>query len=131
MKGDGNGIAAEDTGPWAAVVEAGRRMEARAEAKLRRQSRDFVMVPIAWVDQLAKAERAVTYRLALHLLYRAWRTRNYDDLAVSNIAAARSGVSPRSKSNGLAELEQLGLVAVTRHPKRAPTVRLLKVPRST
>jgi hypothetical protein len=91
---------------------------------------DFVMVPMMWVDRLAQSNHHGTIKLALHLLHKAWREKNYDVLKLSNVDAARVGVPARSKWRSLRELERLELVVVTSRSRRAPTIRLLKVPKT-
>jgi hypothetical protein len=88
----------------------------------------FVTVPLWWVERLRQAKRASTFLLALDLLYRAWRLKNYDALAVSNIVASQAGVSRSSKWRALRELERLGLVIIRSKKRQAPTVQVLLEP---
>jgi hypothetical protein len=62
-----------------------------------------------------------SYRLALVLVYEHWRTGGRP-LVLSNFALQQEGLSRRSKSNALAELETLGLIQVKRRQRRAPRV---------
>jgi hypothetical protein len=90
-------------------------------AKPKRWRRHFVRVPWPWVERLQKAKRVSTYRLALVLIYEQWRTGGRP-VALSNVLAHAEGLSRRSKWRAIAELENLGLIQVKRHRRRAPRV---------
>ena len=97
--------------------------------KRRRPGGEFVMVPLEWVDQLKKARRqSSTFSLAIHILHKAWRTKNWTAVKVSNIDAAKAGLSRRMKWYALRELERIGLLELTCRPKQTPVVKLLLVP---
>jgi hypothetical protein len=89
---------------------------------------DFVMVPRIWVERLERAKHVVTYRLALDVLLRAWRSKNYSSLAVSNVTATKAGISRASKWRALRELERLGLIVIMTRPSRAPSIKVLLAP---
>jgi hypothetical protein len=91
--------------------------------------REFVRVPWEWVERLQAAKRISSWRLAVLLLYEHWRIGGRD-IAVSNILARDIGLSCRSKSRGLNELESLGLIEVRRRRRTAPRVALKHLKRS-
>jgi hypothetical protein len=93
-------------------------------SKSRKWKRRFIKFPWAWMDALKTTNRSQTYRLALFLVYEHWRTGGRD-VVLSNSALKREGISPRSKSNSLRELEQFGLIKVQRRHRHAPRVTLL------
>ena len=99
----------------AAMGRAAAAKPARAQPK--RQRQQFVMVPWWWVERLKAARHVATYRVALYVLYRHWKTGK--PVPVSNKAL---GLSPRSKWRAIRELERMGLVCVQTHPARAPVV---------
>jgi hypothetical protein len=62
-----------------------------------------------------------TYRLAMLLLYENWRLGGRP-IVLSNVSALSEGLPARTKWRALGELERLGMVAVRRHPRRAPRI---------
>jgi hypothetical protein len=90
----------------------------------RKRKREFIKFPCAWADALKTTNRSQTYRLALFLVYEHWRIGG-QDVVLSNVALRRAGISPRSKTNALRELERLGLIKVQRRHRCAPRVTLL------
>jgi hypothetical protein len=96
----------------------------------RKAANDFVMVASSWVERLGQAKHIGTWPLAVDLLGRAWRSKNYETLPVSNVIAAKAGVPRGSKWKSLRELEAFGLIIVQSRPSRAPTVRVLLKPAS-
>jgi hypothetical protein len=91
-------------------------------APKRRQQ--FTIVPQAWSGRLRNARLAATLKLAIFLLYQHWWTKGRP-IKLTNVAAAKAGVSSDQKPRALEELELLGLVAVERRPKKSPVVALL------
>ena len=86
--------------------------------------RHCTVIPRAWELRLLQAKRISTYRLALELLYLRWYGKG-KAVTVSDKVAQAVKISATSKWEALAELEQLGLIEVTRSPRRAPRVVLL------
>lgn len=86
--------------------------------------RHFVRVPVLWVERLAEARHLATYRLALYLLYRSWKTGSRS-ITLSNGVLAAEGITRWTKWRALRELERLGLVGVERRPRKAPRVTVL------
>jgi hypothetical protein len=87
----------------------------------------FIKVPWFWVERLSGAHHACTWKLAMHLLYEHWRN-GRQAIVLSNSAV--EGVARRRKWEGLRELEQLGLVAIERRPRKSPLVSVLAEPES-
>lgn len=98
----------------------------RQPARRKKWRRQFVRVPWAWAERLQAARRVNTYRLALLLLYEYWRTGGRP-IALTNAGLVEEGVSPRSKTRALAELERIGLIEVKRRRGRAPRATLCHV----
>jgi hypothetical protein len=96
----------------------------KAAARARQQDR-FVIVPAIWADRLIAARHASTFKLALYLLYRHWKSGGRR-ITLANIALASAGVSRGQKWRALGELERLKLIEVARRPKKSPLVTLLK-----
>jgi hypothetical protein len=96
------------------------------KSKHKEWRRIFTVVPRAWEVRLLDAKRICTYKLALELLYIHWLDKG-QPIAVTNKVAAAAKLCARSKSNALAELEQLGLISVDRSARRSPRVTLLLV----
>jgi hypothetical protein len=86
--------------------------------------RHFVRVPVLWVERLAEARHLATYRLALYLLYRSWKTGSRS-ITLSNGVLAAEGITRWTKWRALRELERLGLVGVERRQRKAPRVTVL------
>ena len=91
--------------------------------------REFVRVPWEWAERLQAAKRISSWRLAVLLLYEHWRTGGRD-ITLSNVLARDIGLSCRSKSRGLNELEKLDLIEVRRRRRTAPRVALKHLKRS-
>jgi hypothetical protein len=83
--------------------------------------RQFVMVPMDWLDQLAGTSRANTYVVALHLLHLNWKNDGQPFL-LPNGKLEAAGVSRFAKWRALKDLEQVGLIAVEKRPKRSPKI---------
>jgi hypothetical protein len=81
----------------------------------------FVKVPCWWAERLARCRYKVTYRVALHLLYRHWKSSGRP-ISLANGVLKMEGVSRGTKWRGLRELEQLGLITVECRPNKSPMV---------
>jgi hypothetical protein len=99
-------------------VSIPEQREESSPPRVRKPKKQFVMVPLAWLDRLEGAT-GQTYRLALLLLRAAWKTRS------STVKLGNGLLSRQSKWRGLADLERRGLIRVERRPKKSPLVRLL------
>jgi hypothetical protein len=88
----------------------------------RRQQGKFVMVPVLWCEQLVSiGARDATYRVALHLLFEAWRTGNRT-VKLTNVALSKVGVGREGKRRALSQLRKAGLIAVEQRPGRNPLI---------
>jgi hypothetical protein len=96
----------------------------KAKPAKKKWQRQFIKFPWAWMDRLVATRRTTTYRLVLILVYEHWRTGGRP-IMLSNIAAAKEGLSRHSKWRALRELENLGLVVLEKRPKKSPTIRLM------
>ena len=92
-------------------------------------------MPREWELRLQQARaRPATIWLAHELLYQKWRAEQNlygpggRPIEVSREVAKGAGLSARSTSNALHELERLGLIEVDRAPPRAPRATLRHVP---
>jgi hypothetical protein len=109
------------------VVRHGRHIEIETvETGLaeRRKKKHFIKVPQPWVDRLVGAHYIVTYRVALHLLYRHWRERGAP-FTLANGVLSLKGVSRGTKWRALRELEKLGLITIERRERRSPRITVL------
>jgi hypothetical protein len=89
--------------------------------KLQKRHEHFVKVPHWWIERLARARHISTYRVALRVLYRHWKSRG-QPFALGNGAMAVEGVNRWRKWDGLRELEHLELITVERRPRKSPLV---------
>jgi hypothetical protein len=111
------------------IDPADSRMADRgAKARKKGWQRKFIRVPWVRVERLKATKRAVTYRLALFLIYEHWRGGGRP-IRLSNVMLAGDGVDRRSKWRALRELESFGLVRVERRARKSPLIALLVDPR--
>lgn len=92
--------------------------------KVQKRRQSFVKVPGLWVERLAGARYIATYRLALHVLHRHWKSCG-KPFTLSNGMVAMEGVARGTKWRGLCELEQLGLVTIERRKRKSPRITVL------
>jgi hypothetical protein len=91
--------------------------------KRNKREEDFVMISLTLLKRLKGAQgSAVT--LALILLYQGWRAHG-DSIRLTNAGLEEFGFDKDRKSRALADLEERGLIAVERSPRKSPTVRLV------
>jgi hypothetical protein len=95
----------------------------REPAKFSKRRKHFIMLPFTWSERLAGAGGQV-YALALHLLYRDWKT-NGVPIKLANGMLKIDGIGRTTKWRALVELERRGLIAIERRRGKSPTVRLL------
>ena len=108
-------------------LRVGVEPAARKLVKQKKWRRHYVMVPWAWVERLRTTKRVSTYQLAFLLLYEHWRTGG-KQIVLSNVATQAEGILPRSKSNALNKLAELGLITVERKRRCSPRVTLHHLP---
>ena len=82
----------------------------------------FVLVPKMWLEELrAMNATGSTWAVAMELLYRA---RFSPIVKLSNEAAAKMGLSPRTKWRAIDALRKRALIAVTGRPGTSPRIRV-------
>jgi hypothetical protein len=96
-----------------------RQLESTAP-RVPKRKKQFVKVPMPWVDRLDGAT-GQSYRVALLLLYEGWRA-STNTVKLGNSMVAFNGVSRQSKWRALTDLEKRGLIKVERRPKKSPLV---------
>jgi hypothetical protein len=89
-------------------------------AKIMKRVKDFVMVPMSWLDELEGCS-GHTYHVALHLLYLHWKNRG-KPFPLANGMLRYDGVSRQSKWRALLELERRGLITIERRPRKSPII---------
>jgi hypothetical protein len=94
--------------------------EAYVPRKLPKRREQFIQLPWSWFEQL-KGTSGTTYHIALYLRYLHWKGNG----APIKLANGLDGVSRKSKWRALNELEERGLIAVERRPRKSPIVKLL------
>jgi len=82
------------------------------------------MVPLWWAEQAAQATRTPKAMVWVWLLHLSW-AQNKRTFRVPNGRLADRGVSPDVKARALEQLEEAGLIQVTRETGKSPTVTLL------
>jgi hypothetical protein len=81
----------------------------------------FVKLPLRWLDRLDEINASgSTYRMATHILRRAWQRRS---MTVKLPQVGR--VSRNGRRAALRKLELAGLITVDRQPKKSPVVTVL------
>jgi hypothetical protein len=84
----------------------------------------FIKLPLIWEETLAGARASgSTYRVALLLLYMAWKSDTYV-VKLTNVALAKKGVGRKGKAAALLVLRKVGLVTVEERPRKSPIVTL-------
>ena len=92
------------------------------EAARRRRQNQFVMVPLEWKIRLGGAHSVYTFKVALELLYRHWKSGGKPVL-LPNVGI--DGVPRGTKWRALGELESLGLITIERRPKKSPRITII------
>jgi hypothetical protein len=123
---DGEGFSIEILRVDPALMQQVLEREAH-KSKREKWRRVCTVIPREWELRLLEAKRVSTYRLAIELLYLHWYGKG-KPITVSGKVAKAAKLSVRSKSNALAELEQLGLIEMERGLRRSPRVVLRHSP---
>jgi hypothetical protein len=89
--------------------------------KIRKRRKQFIKVPFTWYERLNAARHIATYRVALYVLYLHWK-HGGQPFPLANGMLAMDGVNRFRKSDGLRELEALGLVRVDRRQRKSPVI---------
>jgi hypothetical protein len=118
----------EDGKPYA--IRNGKRFEVVCEpdlvlpkAKRKEFKPEFVKVPMRWVEVLEQAKSLSAYRLALRILLEKFqRERTGGEIVLS---AEKTRMSSANRHRAAKELEQLGLIRLSRKGKYTLRVILL------
>jgi len=89
--------------------------------KMRKRRRQFIKVPFTWYERLSAARHIATYRVALYVLHLHWK-HDGQSFPLANGMLTMDGVNRFRKSDGLRELEALGLVKVDRRQRKSPVI---------
>ena len=84
----------------------------------------FVKLPLWWAEHAAKATRTPKAMVWVWLAYLAWEQRSAT-FRLPNERLRIRGVGRHAKRQALRELEQAGLIQVTRETGKPPTVTLI------
>jgi hypothetical protein len=83
----------------------------------------FVKLPLLWIERLDKIKASgSTYRLAVHILRKAWQ-RRASTVIIPNIPQ----VSRNGRRTGLRVLARVGLISVKLRSSKSPIVTVLHV----
>jgi hypothetical protein len=97
------------------AASPGKKPRVRRKAK-------FIMFPVEWQYQLTRVNADVcAYRLALHLLWEAWRSQS-NRVKLANVALKELGVGRRGKRHALEQLAEAGLISTERAARKSPVV---------
>jgi hypothetical protein len=85
----------------------------------------FVMVPLAWVEQLSTAKHRASWPVALELLRRNLKGSGQPIPLPNGQLEAKFRINRTQKWEALRELKQLGLIRIERRPRKSPMVTVL------
>jgi hypothetical protein len=92
--------------------------------KLQRRRRQFVKVPWTWIERLANTRQAATFKVALYVLHKNWRSGG-KPFTLSNSAV--EGVSRWQKWRALDELEHIALITIKRRKRKTPLITAVEI----
>jgi hypothetical protein len=95
-------------------------------ARIRKQRRQFIMVPWMWLEKLAKAPMAngAAHQVAWHLLYSHFKSRG-KPFRLPNGWLRYNGIDRWTKWRCLNDLERRGLILIERRNRKSPVIRVL------
>jgi hypothetical protein len=88
----------------------------------RRRRQPFVMVPLAWIEQLSKPKHRASWPVALELLRRNLRHNGQPFPLANGQLEAKFRINRTQKWEALRELEQLDLIRIENRPRKSPMV---------
>jgi hypothetical protein len=97
------------------------RERAVVPQRIKKRHRQFVQLPLAWVDILARNSRNKTFAVLCHLVHLKWK-QGGGPIKVPNGFLEMLGVKPDAKSYALNKLESLGIISVERRDNKSPIV---------
>ena len=89
--------------------------------RIKKRHRQFVQLPLAWIDILARNSRNKTFAVLCHLVHLNWK-QGGGPIKVPNGFLEMLGVKPDAKSYALNKLENLGIISVERRENKSPIV---------
>jgi hypothetical protein len=89
--------------------------------RIKKRHRQFVQLPLAWIDILARNSRNKTFAVLCHLVHLNWK-QGGGPIKVPNGFLEMLGVKPDAKSYALDKLERLGIISVERRNNKSPIV---------
>jgi DNA-binding transcriptional ArsR family regulator len=89
--------------------------------RIKKRHRQFVQLPLACVDLLARNSRNKTFAVLCHLFHLSWK-QGGGPIRVPNGFLEMLGVKPDAKSYALNKLESLGIISVERRDNKSPIV---------
>jgi hypothetical protein len=97
------------------------RERAVVPQRIKKRHRQFVQLPLAWIDILARNSRNKTFAVLCHLVHLNWK-QGGGPIKVPNGFLEMLGVKPDAKSYALNKLENLGIISVERRENKSPIV---------
>jgi hypothetical protein len=94
----------------------------------KRKQEAFVMLPLHWAADMAKATGTAAAMVWILLSYTAWKE-NSPTFPLTNTTLAHFGIGREVKRRVLEKLEAAGRIKVKRRSTRAPIVTLLVTPK--
>jgi hypothetical protein len=111
------------------VIRHGRRIAIKTLNPIgtpkRKRAEPFVMVPLRWAEQAARATSTPKAFVWLWLLHLTWKAKN-NTVPLSNGQLQKPGVHRHTKARALKELEAAGLIRVVQGHRKTPVVTVLK-----
>ena len=89
--------------------------------RIKKRHRQFVQLPLVWIDILARNSRNKTFAVLCHLVHLNWK-QGGGPIKVPNGFLEMLGVKPDAKSYALNKLESLGIISVKRRNNKSPIV---------
>ena len=89
--------------------------------RIKKRQRQFVVLPLTWVDTLARNSRNKTFAVMCHLLHLDWK-QGGGPIKVPNGFLEMLGVKSDAKTYALNKLENLGIISVKRRKNKSPIV---------
>jgi hypothetical protein len=120
------------------VIAHGKRIEiedlddplhvkAQAIKRAKRRKEAFVVLPLEWAVDTAKAAKTSGAIVWILLCYTAWKQKSVS-FPLTSVALASFGVGRETKRRVLEKLEAAGRIKVERRATRAPIITLLVPP---
>jgi hypothetical protein len=100
-----------------------QELEAAAPVK-RKKAEPFVKVPLWWIEQATRVTRTPKALVCIWLLHLAWKAKSAT-FPLPNGSLHKRGITRFTKRRALRELEEAGLIAIERRPRKTPIVTLV------